>query len=502
MRPNSANSRNPRWPLSALALSATLALAACAVGPDYKRPAPPPGTDLAFKEMGDAWKQATPGTMDASGAWWKLFGDAQLDALVDEANQANQTLKQAQAQYAQAQALVQGAQSAWFPTVGISASGQRARTISNGVSSLGDGHAWSLNASWEPDFWGRVSRQVEAAGDNAQASAADLAAARLTVQAAVVNNYVQLRLADRQKALFATTLEGYRKSLGITQSQFRAGIVTRSDVALAQATLSAAEAQAVDVDLTRRQLEHALAVLLGKTPAGFTLAPAQMVIGTPVIPPLLPSTLLERRPDIAGAERRVAAANANIGVAEAAWYPNLTLGSSGGYQGPGFGNWFSTPGRVWALGATLAGTLFDGGLRKAQNAQARAAFDAAAASYRQTVLGGFQEVEDNLAALNDLASERTSQEAAVKASQDAERVALSQYRAGTATYLSVVTAQALALTNERTALQLEGRQVAASVALIKAIGGGWDASQLPGPTAAAATTTTNSSVASAADANK
>ncbi len=465
--------------LSAVGAAAllTLMLSACAVGPDYVRPAPPPGTALAFKEDGP-WRPAAGGTPVEAGTWWKAFGDPQLDALVDEANGANQNVQAAQAQYAQAQALLQGAQASWFPTVGVNGAATRARSITSGVRSLGDSHSWSLQAAWEPDLWGRVSRQVESAGASAQASEADLAGIRLTIQAAVVNNYIQLRLTDQQKALFARTLEGYRKSLGITQAQFRAGINTRSDVALAQATLSGAQAQAIDVDLTRRQLEHALAVLLGKAPADFTLAPAELSVTTPAIPDLLASALLERRPDIAGAEARVAAANANIGVAQAAWYPHIGLGASGGYQGAGFGPLFASPGEVWALGATLVGTLFDGGLRKAQNAQARAAFDMAAANYRQTVLGGFQEVEDNLAALNDLAQERIAQDDAVKASRDAERVALSQYRAGTTTYLSVITAQTLALTNERTLLQLQGRQFAANVALIKATGGGWQAAPL------------------------
>ncbi len=459
--------------LSAAALTALL-LGACAAGPDYVRPAPPPGTALAFKEDGP-WRPAGSGAAIEAGAWWKAFGDPQLDALVEEANRANQSLQAAQAQYAQAQALVQGAQASWFPTIGIDASANRARALNNGVSNLGNSHAWSLQAAWEPDLWGRVSRQVEAADAGAQASAADFAAARLAVQAAVVNNYIQLRLTDQQKALFARSLEAFRKSLAITQAQFRAGINTRSDVALAQATLSGAEAQAIDVDLTRRQLEHALAVLQGRTPASFTLAPDEPGFGIPAIPALVPSALLERRPDVAAAEARVAAANANVGVAQAAWFPHISLGASGGYQGAGFGPWIASPGQVWALGATLAGTLFDGGARKAQNAQARAAFDAAAANYRQTVLGGFQEVEDNLAALNDLAQQRIAQEEAVSASREAERVALSQYRAGTTTYLSVVTAQTLLLNNERSALQLQGRQFAASVALIKATGGGWEA---------------------------
>jgi len=461
-------------------LAATLA--GCTVGPDYVRPAPPVGATLpAFKEEGP-WKAATPSTIDADGAWWKLYGDPQLDALVEQANRANQTVRQAEAQYRAAQALVRGAQSSFYPTVGLSASEGRART--NTTSSvLQDTHASSLAASWEPDLWGRVRRSVEQAGDSAQASAADLAGARLTIQATLVNSYFQLRVDDQLKDLYARTIEGYRKALQLTQSQYRAGIVTRADVASANATLTAAEALAVDVNLSRQQLEHAIAVLLGKTPAEFSLAPAPIVAQLPVVPVGLPSELLQRRPDIAGAERRVAAANAAIGVAQSAWYPSLTLGASAGFAGAGLGPLFSTPDRVWALGATLAATLFDGGLRQSQNDQARATFDAAAAGYRQTVLAGFQEVEDNLVALRELEKERAKQEEAVQSSRDAERMLLAQYRAGTTPYTTVITAQATTLTNERTAMQLAARQFTASVTLVRAVGGGWNAAQLPAPDA-------------------
>ena len=460
-----------------LAVLLALGMAGCAVGPDYQRPALPPGADApAFKESG-MWTPASP-AVAAAGPWWRAYGDSRLEALVEEANQANLTLAQAQAQYRQARALLQGARAAYYPVAGIGASGGRARTISGGVSTLDNSHAWSLQASWEPDLWGGARRGVEAAGDNVQASAADLAAARLAVQAAVVNAYIQLRLDDEQRALYASTIDGYRKSLALTEAQHRAGVVTGGDVALAQNTLASARAEAVELDLTRRQLEHALAVLLGKTPAAFSLPVAPLTVQLPATPPGLPSRLLERRPDIAAAERRVAAANARIGVAQAAYFPSLTLSAGGGYQGGGFGPWFLTPDRVWALGATLAETLFDGGARDAQVEQARAALDEAAASYRQTVLGGFQEVEDNLAALGDLADERLAQDEASRAAHESARVYLAQYRAGTTPYTAVVSAQNAALTADRAVLQLRARQFAASVALIKAIGGGWEASQL------------------------
>ncbi len=462
-----------------LALAMAASLGACAVGPDYQRPSAPEGVSApAFKEGGQ-WKTATPASADSAKPWWSAFGDSRLDALVEEANRANQDVQVAEAQYRQAQALVQNARSDFFPTLGANASVDRQRGKNAfGVSTLGNSHAWSLDASWEPDLWGRVRRGVENASDNAQASDADLAAARLAVQASVVSDYIQLRVADAQQKLFERTLEAFRKSLKITQSQYRAGVVTRGDVELANTTLQAAQAQAVDNDLTRRQLEHAIAVLLGKTPSQFSIAQDEFALRLPEVPVGVPSELLERRPDIAGAERRAAAANAGIGVAQAAYYPSLSLTASGGFGGAGLGPWLAAPDKVWALGFALAGTLLDGGARSAQVAQARAAFDASAAQYRKTVLGGFQEVEDNLAALELLARERESQDLAVKSAREAERVALSQYRAGTTTFLSVVTAQSLALTNERTALDLQGRQFAASVALVKAVGGGWNAARL------------------------
>ncbi|WP_213956136.1 MULTISPECIES: efflux transporter outer membrane subunit [unclassified Variovorax] len=486
-----------------LALAAA-SLAGCAVGPDYQRPALTGGvTAPTFKEIGDnakgggQWKAATPGSVDATQPWWTAYGDTRLNALVEQADTANQDIRLAEARYRQAQALVQGAESAWYPTVGASGGAGRARAKNaQGISTVGDSHAWSVQASWEPDLWGRVRRAVEGASDTAQASEADLAAARLAVQASMATDYIALRVADAQQALYGRTVEAFKKSAQITQSQYRAGIVTRADVELANTTLQAAQAQAIDIEIARRQLEHAIAVLLGKTPSEFSLPPDALALTLPQTPVGVPSELLERRPDIAGAERRAASANAGIGYAQAAYYPNLTLSAAAGFAGVGLGNWLNAPDKVWSLGAALAGTLFDGGLRSAQVAQARATFDASAAQYRQTVLAGFQDVEDNLAALDLLAQERTVQDAAVQSARVAERVSLAQYRAGTATYLAVITAQTLALNNERTALQLQGRQYAASVALVKAVGGGWDASQIQAGTAASPTT--SGPVASAA----
>ena len=471
--------------------TAVLLLAACAAGPDYQRPAAPfAATDpaaVAFKE-GGAWKPAQPGAVNAGDTWWKVYNDPLLDQLVAQANRANQTLAQAQAQYQQAAALVPAAQAANLPTLGVSASEGRGQSFSQGVTSLGNSHAWSFQAGWEPDFWGHVSRNVEAAGASAQASAGDFAAARLTVQATLVNDYLQLRLNDRQSDLYAQVIAAYTKSLQITQSQLRHGTAAASDVELASATLSSTQAQAADLRLTRAQLEHAIAVLTGQLPAAFSIAAVPADAALPVqpdVPALLPSALLERRPDIAAAERRVAAANANIGVVQSAWYPNLTLAASYGNAGPSLADWFLTPYQAWAVGGTLAATLFDGGVRDAQTSQARAGFDAAAAAYRQTVLNGFQEVEDNLAAMAELRHEIEFEDAAVRSSRSSENALLSQYRAGTAPYTAVVTVQATALANERAALQLRARLQASAVALIKATGGGWQAAS--GTAAPAAT---------------
>ncbi|WP_454687995.1 efflux transporter outer membrane subunit [Achromobacter aloeverae] len=460
----------------AATLACVLALAGCAAGPDYARPAMP--VPAAYGEAGP-WKTATPGRVDADGRWWTAFQDPVLDGLIAQANEANQNIALAAAQYRQARAAADAARAAFWPTAGISVSGDRARTLSNGVSRLGNAHAIGLDVSWEPDLWGAVRRSVEAGNASAQASAAQLAAARLSIQATLAQDYLQLRVTDQEQALYARTLDAYERALKLTRSQYAAGVALRSDVALAEATLSTTRAQAIDLEQQRRQLQHAIAILTGRAPADFTLPedPAWRP-ALPQAPVGLPSELLERRPDIATAEREAAAANANIGVARAAYFPSLVLSASGGFSGGGFGPWFATPGRIWSLGAALAETLFDGGLRAARDAQAVAAYDAAVAQYKQTVLGGFQEVEDNLATLRVLADESQAQDQAVTASRLAERLALSQYRAGTVTYLNVVTAQNLTLSNERGAAQLLGRQLVASVALIKATGGGWSAAQL------------------------
>ncbi|WHZ10429.1 MAG: Outer membrane factor (OMF) lipoprotein associated wth MdtABC efflux system [Burkholderiaceae bacterium] len=461
---------------AALAVTVGVALAGCTVGPDYRRPAAE--VPATYKEAGP-WKTAEPRPADCDTAWWEMFRDPELNRLVAEANAANENIAQAEAQYRQASALADAARAAFWPGVGASAGVTRSLTNTNGIKE-GTYPSVALGASWAPDLWGGVRRSVEAGEAGAAASADQLAGARLGVQALLAQDYLQLRVTDLLIRLYADTTEAYQRALKLTRSQYAAGVALPSDVALAESQLKTAQAQGVDLQVQRSQLEHAIAVLIGKPPAALTL-PAeptsvqQLGARLPVIPVGVPSDLLERRPDIAAAERLAAQANANIGVAKAAYFPSLTLAASAGYSSASFPALFDTPSRVWSLGAVLAETLFDGGLRSARNAQAVAAYDAAVAQYKQTVLNSFQQVEDNLALLRVLQQEVALQDQAVQAARRAEQMALAQYRGGTATYLAVVTAQQLSLTNQRTAVQLRGRQLLASVALITATGGGWSA---------------------------
>lgn len=455
-----------------------LVVAGCASGPDYVRPAFP--SPAVYKEAGQ-WKPAQPQDADANQPWWARYGDADLDALVAQANAASQDMRIAEAQYRQARAAAQLARAGFLPTVGAGISVGRARTQTSAGPATVHNNSLTLDASWEPDIWGRVQRSVEAGEAAAQASAADLAAARLSIQAELVQDYLQLRVTDAQKDLLLQTVKEYRKALALTHSQYRAGVATGADVALAETQLYSTSAQAIDLDVQRTQLEHAIAILTGRAPAEVTI-PARpagdLGLALPEVPAALPSQLLERRPDIAAAERRAAAANASIGVAQSAYFPNLMLSAAGGFANSSFSHWLTAPSRIWSLGAALAATIFDGGARRAQTDAAVAAYDATAAQYKRTVLAGFQEVEDNLAALRVLDDERSVQDAAVRSAGVAARASLAQYRAGTATYLSVVTSQSALLTNQRTAVQLRGRQLVASAALVKALGGGWNVSEL------------------------
>lgn len=462
-----------------------LLLGACAVGPDYARP----GVDTppAFKEQA-GWKIAEPSDAAIPAKWWEIYHDPALNALEEQVAISNQTLVQAEAQYRQARALVQSAQASFFPTVTGNVSNSRAGGSPSSSRSTGAGSATSpstndllaVNASWEPDVWGRVRRAVEANAANAQASAAELQAIRLSTQAQLAQDYFQLRNQDANRQLYDKTVADYRKSLQLTQNQYAAGIVPRENVVLAETQLKTTEAQAIDFDVSRAQMEHAIALLVGKPASAFSIAPVDKFdTVVPALPPGLPSALLERRPDIANAERLVASANAQIGVAKSAYFPNFTLAASGGYQSNGVANWISLPNRLWSVGPALAETLFDGGARRAATDQAIAAYDASVANYRQTVLTGFQQVEDNVAALRILEQESNKQEEAVKLSRRSVELTVNQYKAGVVSYLDVIAVEATALNNERAFVDLLNKRLSASVLLVKALGGGWDASQLP-----------------------
>ena len=455
---------NARHPIFALAL---LALAACAVGPDYRRPdmqAPE-----SYKETGE-WKVAEPRDQAPRGKWWQAFGDPVLDGLMEKVDVSNQTLKSAEARYRQAQAAVTTARAGFFPTVGVDASATRSRAA-NAPSVTNYGASADLR--WELDLWGRVRRNVESAQAGAQASAGDLEAARLSLQASLAQAYFQLRVTDVQRELFEDTVAAYAKSLELTQNRYNAGVAAKTEVVQAEAQLLSTRAQFIDIGATRAELEHAIAVLIGLAPAQFSLAPAPMVAKLPQIPPGLPSTLLERRPDISAAERRVAAANAQIGVAKAAYFPTLTIPGTIGFSSTTFSHLFEAPNRFWSIGPALGLTVLDFGVRGAAVDSATAAWEASAADYRQTVLASFQEVEDNLSALRILAEEAQVQDDAVRAARETLKLTSNQYKAGTANYLAVVVVQAAQLTNERTAVSLLGRRLTASVGLIKALGGSY-----------------------------
>ena len=450
-------------------------LSACAVGPNYVKPTMQ--TPAAFKEQ-VGWKTAQPQDKLPRGQWWEIFEDAELNTLVAQVEVSNQNIRAAEAQYRQARALAQQSQANYYPTVtgGASATRSKISNISNSTSN----YNLNLGASWEPDVWGRVQRTVEAGNAGMQASAADLEAAKLSAQAALVQDYFLLRTNDARKMLLNNTVANYEKSLQLTQNQFAVGVAARADVVAAETQLKSAKAQAVDVGVQRAQLEHAISILIGKAPSELSIEPAANAFVTlpPAIPLGIPSQLLERRPDIAAAERRAAQANAQIGVAEAAFYPSLTLSATLGLQSPSFASWLTAPARFWSLGPALAQTIFDGGLRKAQTTQALAVYDQNAANYRQTILVAFQQVEDNLAALRILEQEAQLQDDAVKSAQESLQITLNQYKAGTITYLNVVTVETIALNNEITALGIQSNRLTAAILLVTALGGGWNTSAL------------------------
>ncbi|MEO7056738.1 MAG: efflux transporter outer membrane subunit [Caldimonas sp.] len=465
-----------------LAVATALAFAGCAVGPDYERPsAPVPST---YKEAqvaaGATWLPAAPADALSRGDWWRLFGDDELDRLLVEFASSNQTVAQSVAAYRQAQALVREARASLFPSLGASVSARRSGDLGNSRNN-GSGNSnsnnfgASLDGNWQPDLWGRLGRGVESAGANAQASAADLAAARLSAQGELVVDYFSLREADAEAALLARTAEGFERSLQITQNRYAAGVIARTDVLQAQTQLSNARADISALRATRARYEHAIAVLVGKAPADFALAEAPWQQAVPAVPLGLPSELLKRRPDIAANERAVVAANAQIGIQRSAYFPSLTLSGSLGAGGSRIGDLFSASGLLWSLGISAAQTLFDAGARSARVDGAEAGRDVAIARYRQSVLVAFQSVEDQLSTTRSLAEQATLRKQASDAADLTEQQILNRYRAGQVNYTEVVTAQASALSARRALVRNAVDRQVSAINLIQALGGGWDA---------------------------
>ncbi|MBK4721369.1 efflux transporter outer membrane subunit [Azospirillum sp. YIM DDC1] len=475
------------------AVGALTLLSACTVGPDYERPSA--AVPSAYKEGGvtpvafapppvprdDGWRPATPGQAEA-GPWWTVFDDPVLDGLMRRVEVDNQSLKAAEAAYRQAKALSDQARSSFFPILSVSGGADRAGTVGSGNrSTSGTGISRSgtpvttydagLGASWAPDLWGRIRRSVESNDANLQASAADLAAARLSAQAQLATAYVQFRVADERKALLERAIAAYRQSLEIARNRHAVGTATLADVFTAETQVRSTESQLVALGVQRAQFEHAMAVLVGQAPAAFALAPAPLTAAVPAIPPGVPSALLERRPDIAAAERQMAQANAQIGIAESAWYPDVVLSGSLTNSATILPKLLQAPTALWAVGAQVAQTLFDGGTRTAEVELRRAVFDQSVAQYRQTVLTAFREVEDQLAAQRILAQQAAVQDDAVRLAREAERLTLNQYRAGTLPYSSVLTAQTAALSDEESALSVRQSRLLAAVLLLQALGG-------------------------------
>jgi NodT family efflux transporter outer membrane factor (OMF) lipoprotein len=480
---------------------ASCLLAGCMVGPHYHTPTA--DTPAAYKELTpadyqttDGWKVAQPKDDALRGKWWEIFNDPQLNTLEEKVNVSNQSIAAAAASFFASRALVKEARAQLFPTVTASPSitAQRPSANARVGTSAGPGgvvnsasagtfadYTLPFDATWQPDLFGRIRNTINAAAYGAQASAADLENTRLTIQAEVAVDYFQLRGQDRLKQLLDSAVDDYQKSLDLTTALYDTGIGTEESVAQAETQLESTQAQDVALGIQRAQFEHAIAMLTGQPASTFSLPNEPLTSSPPAIPLGVPSQLLERRPDIAAAERLVAQANAQIGIARAAYYPTVTLTGAAGLESSSIVTWFSWPSRFFSIGASGAETLFDAGLRRATNEQFRAQYDETVANYRQAVLTGFQQVEDNLATLRILSAEIQDQDKAVSSAQKALALALDRYQLGIDPYLNVITAQTALLTNEETAVNLRIQQMTASGGLIEALGGGWDASQLPSP---------------------
>jgi NodT family efflux transporter outer membrane factor (OMF) lipoprotein len=467
----------------ALMAVAALQLTGCVVGPKYHAPvvqAPP-----AYKEAGD-WKPAQPNDQNLGGSWWTMFQDPQLNVLEDEVNVSNQNLKAAEAQFRQARATLRYYRADYYPTVtyGPSATRERISSRRPPATSIFDGITYNdfvlpFSVSYQADVWGRVRKNVESYREQAQASAADLATVNLSMHADLAVDYFQARSLDAEEQLLNSTVQQYQQALELNENRFAGGIASEVEVEQAKTQLETTRAQAIDVGVLRAQYEHAVAILIGKPPAEFSLPPLPLTAPPPHVPLSVPSELLERRPDIAAAERLVASANAQIGVAKSAYYPVISLGATGGFESSAITTLLNGPSGLWSVGLSAVGTVFDVGRRHALNDQARAAYDYQVGVYRENVLTGFQQVEDNLAAVRILENEAKVQNEAVGAAQRSLDLSVTRYKGGVTSYLEVITAQSAALTDEVTAVNILGRRMANTVLLIQALGGGWDRSSLP-----------------------
>ena len=471
----------PMRGLAALVITGTLLVAGCSVGPKYKTPTAP--VPPAYKEVGN-WKTAQPSEQEFGGNWWEIFQDPQLNQLEEQINVSNQNLKAAVAQYQQARAALRYSRADYYPTITTSPSATRERLSANRPASVGSGRTINdfvvpLDLSYQTNAWGRVSHNVESYRDQAQASAADLAVVNLSMHADLAVDYFAARTLDAEEKLLKDTVVQYEQALQLNEDRYAGGLASEVDVEQARTILETTRAQLVDVGVARSQYEHAVAVLVGKTPADFGLPPLPLMAPPPLIPAGIPSELLERRPDIAAAERRVASANEQIGLAKTAYYPLLNLFASGGFESGSITTLLQGPSALWSVGPSVLYTIFDGGRRHAANDQAIAAYDSAVASYRQTVLAAFQSVEDNLAAERILENEAGVQAKAVEAAQRSLALSNTRYKGGVTSYLEVITAENAALSDQVTAVNILGRRMASSVLLIEALGGGWDRSSLP-----------------------
>jgi len=477
-----------------VALLASLLCTSCRIGPRYERPTARVPVELKEMAGNDQWKMATPSDDHLKGNWWEIFGDPQLNKLEELVRIQNQNVKQAEAQFREARAVVAANHANYFPTIGVNPAITQTDVGKNTGRSAGSTQSFALpgEVTWEPDLWGRVRLAVQNASANAQVSAADLENSLLSEQALLATDYFSLAAEDMQEAVLLDTIDAYSKNLQLTIDRYNGGVASKSDITLAQTQLAGAKAQYTDLHIARAEFEHAIAILTGQTPDSLSIATGKIAAPPPPIPVAVPSQLLERRPDIAANERQVAAANANVGIAMTAYYPTVTLSASPGLLSTNLTNLFSYGSRDWSVGPALSETLFDFGRRKAQVVQAQAAYDGTVAAYRQTVLSAFQEVEDDLVNLRYLAEEAVQQQEAVVAAQQALSLELDRYKAGTDSYLNVITTQTIALSDEQNAITILQRRMSAAVDLIKALGGGWDASTLPSGAALRSTALTDS----------